>query len=197
MPNPKRHCRLCKKPVYGRTDKIFCTIACKNEYHVRLRRATARAVLETDKILHRNRSILLECLGKKKSQKRVHRSLLDKKKFNFQYHIPLPKRFGLCQTFSREYILDSKWFGVPNHFIVGIPATTSTAVVKCTTSSTTSPGSNSWMEPSSLFGEPDWRDLPEPGCFACGCCVFALNCVVRYRDRRERSDLSDLRDLLE
>ena len=36
--------------------------------------------------------------------------------------IPLPKRFGLCQTFSREYILDSKWFGVPNHFVVVIMA---------------------------------------------------------------------------
>jgi len=34
--------------------------------------------------------------------------------------IPLPKRFGLCPTFSREYILDSKWFGTPNHFVVGI-----------------------------------------------------------------------------
>jgi hypothetical protein len=41
--------------------------------------------------------------------------------------IPLPKRFGLRPTFSREYILDSKWFGVParstaeqNHFVVGI-----------------------------------------------------------------------------
>jgi hypothetical protein len=34
--------------------------------------------------------------------------------------IPLLKRFGLCQTISREYILDSKWFGVPNHFVVGI-----------------------------------------------------------------------------
>jgi hypothetical protein len=34
--------------------------------------------------------------------------------------IPLPKRFGLRPPFSREYILDSKWFGIPNHFVVGI-----------------------------------------------------------------------------
>jgi hypothetical protein len=27
--------------------------------------------------------------------------------------IPLSKRFGKAQTFSREYILDSKWFGTP------------------------------------------------------------------------------------
>ena len=69
----------------GRTDKTFCTVACKNEYHVRLRRATALVVQETDKILHRNRSILLEIMGKNKTQKKVDRLLLEKKKFRFNY----------------------------------------------------------------------------------------------------------------
>lgn len=81
----RRHCRLCKAPFSGRTDKIFCTIACKNEYHVRLRRATAYSVRETDKILHRNRSILLEIMGKNKTQKKVNRLVLEKKKFRFNY----------------------------------------------------------------------------------------------------------------
>ena len=81
----RRRCRLCKTPYSGRSDKIFCNIACKNEYHVRLRRATAMAVRETDKILHRNRSILLEVLGKNKRQKKVNRLVLEKKKFRFNY----------------------------------------------------------------------------------------------------------------
>ncbi|MEM7375005.1 MAG: hypothetical protein AAF587_40805 [Bacteroidota bacterium] len=79
-------CPICKSPVIGRSDKIFCSIACKNNYHVRLRRATAKAVRETDKILHRNRSILLELMGKNKSQKKLPRLTLDKKKFNFNYY---------------------------------------------------------------------------------------------------------------
>jgi hypothetical protein len=80
-----RNCKLCKALLKGRTDKIFCSLACKNEYHVRLRRATAKVVRSTDKILHRNRSILLEVMGKNSKQKKVDRKILDKKKFNFHY----------------------------------------------------------------------------------------------------------------
>jgi hypothetical protein len=71
--------------VKGRSDKIFCTLACKNEYHLRLRRATAKEVVETDKILHRNRSILLEVMGKNSTQKKIPKTTLDKKKFNPTY----------------------------------------------------------------------------------------------------------------
>lgn len=81
-----RTCPICKAPVAGRSDKTFCSIACKNDYHVRLRRATAKAVRETDKILHRNRSILLELMGKNITQKKLPRVDLDKKKFNFNYY---------------------------------------------------------------------------------------------------------------
>ncbi len=85
MSSKKRFCRMCKAPFSGRADKIFCSVDCKNDYHVRLRRATAYAVRETDKILHRNRSILLEILGKNKTQKKVDRLVLEKKKFRFNY----------------------------------------------------------------------------------------------------------------
>ena len=81
----RRQCRLCQTPFRGRTDKVFCSLACKNEYHLRLRQATARAVRHTDIILHRNRSILLEILGKNKQRKKVDRLTLDRKKFNFHY----------------------------------------------------------------------------------------------------------------
>ena len=76
---------MCKTPLRGRSDKIFCSIYCKNEYHLKLRRATAKIVKETDKILHRNRSILLEILGKNKTQKKIDRLILEKKKFRFNY----------------------------------------------------------------------------------------------------------------
>jgi len=85
MSSSSRLCRMCKLPLVGRADKIFCSIECKNEYHVKLRRATAQAVRETDKILHRNRSILLEVMGKNSKQKKVDRKILDRQKFNFNY----------------------------------------------------------------------------------------------------------------
>ena len=106
----RRTCKLCQGPVVGRSDKIFCSIPCKNEYHIRLRRATARAVRSTDKILHRNRSILLEIMGKKARQKKVHRQLLDQKKFNYHFYTgTYPSAPGLC--YFRVY--DFLWKELP------------------------------------------------------------------------------------
>lgn len=85
MATQKRKCKVCDQPVVGRTDKVFCSTACKNEYHVNLRRQTAEAVRRTDKILHRNRSILLEIMGSNIRQKKVTKGTLDKKKFNYDY----------------------------------------------------------------------------------------------------------------
>lgn len=81
----KKKCTLCKNKFTGRADKKFCSIACKNDYHVRLRRVTTLATKKIDNILHRNRSILLEILGKRATQKMTNRSLLDERKFNFNY----------------------------------------------------------------------------------------------------------------
>lgn len=81
----KKHCKLCRKEFIGRSDKVFCSIACKNDYNVQLRRVTSKASKKIDEILHRNRSILLEIMGKHKIQITVDRMDLDKKKFNFSY----------------------------------------------------------------------------------------------------------------
>lgn len=82
-------CKICNNEIIGRSDKKFCSVKCKNYYHVNLRRVTNIAVKEIDKILHRNRSILLEILGKNKTQIKVKRLILDGKKFNFKYHTHL------------------------------------------------------------------------------------------------------------
>jgi len=81
----KSKCRLCKKSFTGRADKLFCTIACKNDYHVRLRRATTIATKSIDQILHRNRSILLEIMGKKNKKIKINRFQLEKKNFHFNF----------------------------------------------------------------------------------------------------------------
>ena len=81
-----RNCKMCQTPLRGRSDKLFCSLECKTEYHLKLRRATAKEVLEINKILARNRSILLEILGKNSVQKKIPRLILDRKKFNYKYH---------------------------------------------------------------------------------------------------------------
>jgi len=99
-------CKICKSPVKGRSDKIFCSIDCKNEYHVKLRRATSKATQKIDRMLHRNRSILLEIMGKRKTQIKIPRDLLDKKKFNYsfltQFHVN-------NQGKTVYYIYDFSW----------------------------------------------------------------------------------------
>lgn len=101
-----RSCRMCKTPVVGRSDKIFCSAACKARYHAALNKVTDKAAAKIDKILHRNRSILLEIMGKNKTYKKVHRSVLDAKKFNTQYithyHINTQNKFI-------HYVYDFSW----------------------------------------------------------------------------------------
>lgn len=81
----KRTCKMCKREIKGRSDKVFCTVKCKSDYAYSLRSVTEIATASIDKILHRNRSILLEIVGKNKVQMKVVRDLLDDKKFNFSY----------------------------------------------------------------------------------------------------------------
>lgn len=102
----KRICPICKSPVIGRSDKIFCSLDCKNQYHVRLRRATAKAVSETDKILHRNRSILLEIMGKNSTQKKINRLILEKKKFRFDYYT---RTYLNIRGKLYKYVYDFAW----------------------------------------------------------------------------------------
>lgn len=79
-------CKICSKMISGRIDKKFCSVKCKNYYHTNLRKVTDKAVKQINIILHRNRSILLEILGKNKVQLKIERIILDQKKFNFKYH---------------------------------------------------------------------------------------------------------------
>lgn len=100
------NCKLCKKKFTGRSDKIFCTIQCKSTYHNLLDKATKKATGEIDKILHRNRSILLEILGKNRNYRKVKKELLDKKKFNYTYVTAYHLN---SQNKMVNYMYDFKW----------------------------------------------------------------------------------------
>lgn len=87
----KRHqvrqtCKICNKKLLGRSDKIFCSVTCKNYYHTNLRKASSSAAEQINEYLKRNHGILLETLGKNKTQIKTNRTLLEQKKFRFKYH---------------------------------------------------------------------------------------------------------------
>lgn len=81
-----RKCKICKKPLRGRSDKLFCTVRCKNYYHTNLRKASGKAAVQINEYLMRNHGILLELLGKNKTQTKIYRTQLEQKKFRFKYH---------------------------------------------------------------------------------------------------------------
>ena len=101
-----RKCKMCQKPIVGRRDKIFCSVHCKSEYHLKLRRATAIEIRDINKILARNRSILLELMGKNSIQKKINRIQLDRKKFNYKYHTHF---YINSQGKTYFYVYDFAW----------------------------------------------------------------------------------------
>lgn len=73
MHRMKKQCKLYKKEISGRRSKIFCDQYCKAEYHYRLKKVNNAATEKIDKILHRNRSILLETMGKNSYKKKIYK----------------------------------------------------------------------------------------------------------------------------
>lgn len=103
---PSRECLMCKKELIGRSDKIFCSVKCKSNYGRNLRAVTTVATASIDKILHRNRSILLEVLGKNKVRIKIGREILDAKKFNYNYITQIHTN---NQGKAVHYVYDFNW----------------------------------------------------------------------------------------
>ncbi len=81
----KKHCQQCKTDIKGRSDKRFCSTACKNQHHVETRKQTRDAVGEVDAYLHRNREILALLMGTS-SKETLDRLILDRTGFRYEYH---------------------------------------------------------------------------------------------------------------
>ncbi len=110
-----KKCKMCPTMFYGRSDKIFCSAKCKTAYHEKLNKVTNEATAKIDKILHRNRSILLEILGKKGTYKKVHRRQLDAKNFNW-HHIT---SFHInTQNKVVNYVYDFSWMLFSDHEVL-------------------------------------------------------------------------------
>ncbi len=99
-------CKICKKEVEGRADKKFCSVTCKNYYHIHLRHASKQAAIRINEYLKRNHGILLELLGKNKTQIKVYRNVLEDKKFRYKYHTHTHLN---SQGKTFHYIYDLGW----------------------------------------------------------------------------------------
>jgi len=77
----KNTCLHCEKPFFGRSDKQFCSVACKNAYHNLERRQTIEYRVDTE--LHRNRAILQKLMPTDSPALAWPRELLEQHGFRF------------------------------------------------------------------------------------------------------------------
>jgi predicted nucleic acid-binding Zn ribbon protein len=80
----ERNCKQCGKTLHGRTDKKFCSLACKNAYNVSQRKATRTEVREVDACLHRNWEILATLMGDSKKEM-FDRAILSRARFKWEF----------------------------------------------------------------------------------------------------------------
>lgn len=80
----KKHCLACQKEFTGRSDKRFCSAACKNGFNNAKRKSTRDAVREVDGFLHWNREILATVMGGHKKLT-LTRLVLDQAGFRWKY----------------------------------------------------------------------------------------------------------------
>ena len=72
------------KKLYGRSDKVFCDIHCKNKYHSDVRKHTKSASAVNTRILNKNYEILCLLLGDNYDRFVIKRLELKKLGFNFE-----------------------------------------------------------------------------------------------------------------
>jgi predicted nucleic acid-binding Zn ribbon protein len=77
-------CHNCTNKFSGRTDKKFCSLACKNQFNYNTRRETKSETLLIDRYLHRNREILDTLMGKSKKEV-FDRLVVTRTGFKFEY----------------------------------------------------------------------------------------------------------------
>jgi hypothetical protein len=107
-------CLECGEPVKGRSDKKFCSDACRNIYHYNANNAPINYVRNVVNILKRNRRVLSELNPEGKTK--VHREKLLERGYNFLYHTNIYRtRAGNTYVFCFEHgylELSENWFAL-------------------------------------------------------------------------------------
>lgn len=80
----KKQCVQCGTNFVGRSDKRFCSLACKNTFNIALKKTTRDVVKETDSYLHRNREILAMLMGND-TKITIDKLILTRARFKWDY----------------------------------------------------------------------------------------------------------------
>ncbi len=85
MPIEKRYCQCCAQVLHGRLDKKFCDEGCRNNFNNQQNSVQNKEIRLINRILKRNRAILLGLLALEKKPTKVDRECLLLEGFNFRY----------------------------------------------------------------------------------------------------------------
>ena len=78
-----RTCIICEKFLFGRSDKVFCDIKCKNKYHAELAKNQKTIANETFKILAKNWTIISTLFGEETDELNINKIELARHGFDF------------------------------------------------------------------------------------------------------------------
>lgn len=106
-----RKCLNCGEPIQGRTDKKFCSYQCRNIYNNKIKREHEKTILEINKILRKNRTILK--LFNPEGKTTIRKEYLEKLGFDFRYHTHTFKTknnnvYKFCYEFGYLTLEDEK-----------------------------------------------------------------------------------------
>ncbi|MCP4441648.1 MAG: hypothetical protein GY810_22310 [Aureispira sp.] len=102
----QRECLNCSKQFFGRSDKKFCSVKCKNDYNYEQRKGTKDITKVIDEILHRNRIILATLMGTKRTQMKVSRLELNRMGFKFDF---ITGTYKNSKKKIYHYVYDYAW----------------------------------------------------------------------------------------
>ena len=107
----KTACLQCQKKIVGRSDKKFCNAQCRNIYNNRIKNESEVFIVETNRILRKNRSILkqLNPIGKST----VRREYLELAGFDFDHFTRIYRTDGgntyyMCYEFGYMHVENEK-----------------------------------------------------------------------------------------
>ena len=118
-----RKCCVCGYPLLGRTDKKYCSDDCRYKENNKLKQVYEQPIIETNKILRRNRNLLRKHCPEGEAY--VKKESLENQGFNTQFfssmYLTARRRiYFICYDYAWSPVITN---GIKKVFIVRIKGT--------------------------------------------------------------------------
>ncbi len=96
------NCLQCGEKIVGRIDKKFCDSECRNSFNNKKKRESEKQIIEINRVLRKNRTILKQFNPEGKTT--IRKEYLEKQDFNFKFHThSFSTGHGFVYKFCYEY----------------------------------------------------------------------------------------------